>query len=181
MNQSPERLYCFNRITEILSVSLYLTPRGYMVDVLFRHWTLPQAVTSPLPLITVSVVFPQLYHGPIDRYPWFLPIFGPSPQRVSRLTFVLSSGSPHRTGLLPRLTTLDSLPDVVEVHMVVPNIPPGDIGRPFHAPLASPPYDRSFGFPLGARRTVHLHCSSGFSPLHSVLLAPGSFGCLSPS
>jgi len=61
-----------NRITEILSVSLYLTPRGYTVDVLYRHWILPQADTSCLPRTIISSVSPpQLYHGPIDHASWF--------------------------------------------------------------------------------------------------------------
>ena len=117
---APDQLFS-NRITEILSVSLYLTPRGYTVDVLYRHWTLPQTVTPPLPRTNISSVSPpQLYHGPIDHASWFSAIFEPSPQRVSRVTLILSSGTPYRTGLPPPLATLDSLPEVVEVHRVVP-------------------------------------------------------------
>ena len=52
---SQDQLFS-NRITEILSISLYLTPRGYTVDILYRHWTLTQAVTSPLPRTIVSSV-----------------------------------------------------------------------------------------------------------------------------
>ena len=86
---APDQLFS-NRITEILSVSMYLTPSGYTVDVLYRHWILPQAVTSPLPRTIISSVSPpQLYHGPTDHASWFSTIFGPSPQRVSLVTLIL--------------------------------------------------------------------------------------------
>ena len=151
---------------------MYLTPSGY-TDVLYRHWILPQAVKSPLPSTIISSVSPpRLYHGPTDHASWFSAIFGPSPQRVSRVTLILSSGTPYRTGLPTPLATLDSLTEVVEVHRVVPFLPTGHIGRPSHAHPGSLPSDRCFESPpAGARRTVyvHLHCSAGFSPLHSVL------------
>ena len=61
---------------------------------------------------------PQLYHmapSTTTGGSWSSSYL-PSPQRVSRVTLVLSSGSPHRNGLPPPLATLDSLPEVVEVH-----------------------------------------------------------------
>ena len=91
---------------------------------------------------------------------------------MSRVTLILSFRTPLSTGLPPPLATLDSLPEVVEVHRVVPFLPPGHIGRPSHAHPGSIPSDRFFESPpVGARRTVyvHFHCSAGFSPLHSVL------------
>jgi len=97
-----------------------------MVGVLYRHWTLPHVVTSSLPSTIFSVVSPpKLYHGPIGRNSWLLAIFSPSPQHVSRVTLVLSSGSFHRAGLPPPVATLDSLPEVVEVRRVVSSISPG--------------------------------------------------------
>jgi len=44
---------------------------------------------------------PQLSHGTIDRDSSFSEIVGPQSQRPPRVTLVLSSGSPHRTGCLP--------------------------------------------------------------------------------
>ena len=77
---------------------------------------------------------------------------------MSRITLILSSDSPHRTGLPPPLATLDSLPEVVEVYRVVPFLPPGNIGRPTHAPPGSIPPDRFFEFPpVEARWTVYVH------------------------
>ena len=105
-----------------------LKPGGYLVDILYRHWMLSQVVTSPLPR-TVALVDtpPQLYHGPHDRDYRFSLIFEPLPQRVSRVTLVLSSGCPHRTGHRPPLSSLEPLSDVVEVLRVIPYLPPGHV------------------------------------------------------
>ena len=115
-----------------------------------------------------------LYHGPSDIDSWFPEIFSTSSLsglRASRVTLVSSNGTPHRSGLPPPLSTMDSLPSVVEVFRVLPFLPPGHLGR---VPVPGPPlglnglhYDSAH---VGKRTVyVQLHCHSGFSPIHSVL------------
>ena len=171
----PSQLFS-NRITEILTVSTYSTPDGFRSDIVYRHWTLPLLVLSP----TVQTVARRpstilLYHGPSDIDSWFPEIFGTSSMsglRASRITLVSSNGTPHRSGLPPPLSTMNSLPSVLEVLRVLPFFPPGHLGR---VPVSGPPlglnalhYDPAH---LGKRTVyVQLHCHySGFSPLHSVL------------
>ena len=170
----PSQLFS-NRITEILTVSTYSTPTGFRSDIVYRHWTLPLSVLSP----TVRTVARRpstilLYHGPSDIDSWFPEIFGTSSMsglRASRITLVSSNGTPHRSGLPPPLSTMDSLPSVVEVLRVLPFLPPGHLGRvPVTGPplgLTGPYYDPAH---VGKRTVyVQLHYHSGFSPIHSVL------------
>ena len=175
---APDQLFS-NRITEILSVSLYLAPRGYTVDVLYRHWTLPQAVTSPLPRTIVSSVSPRNCITALSTTP-----LGSWPSSDPRATLVLSSGTPHRTGRPPPLATLDSLPDVVEVHRVVPFLPPGHIGRPTHAPPGFKPPDRFLEFPPpSGQGGPFMYTSTALPafPRCAPFLVPVPFGCPSAS
>ena len=102
----------------------------------------------------VLVSPPLLYHGPIDRASWFLAIFGPSPHRVFRVTLVLFSGSPHRTGL-PPLATLDTLPGVVEYLESSP-IPLRAISVDRHPLFLGPSSTNDF-HPVAARLAVYVH------------------------
>ena len=53
-----------NRLTEILTVSTYSTPRGFRSDIVYRHWQLPHPVLSPtLRTVVTKTSPPQLYHG----------------------------------------------------------------------------------------------------------------------
>jgi len=170
---SPAQLFS-NRITEVLTVNTYSTPRGLRSDIVYRHWTLPRPVLSP-PLQTVitHVTPPQLYHGPIDFLDsWFPILFGlKRPHRVSRVSLITLNGAPHRTGLPPPLSDMDTLPESVEVYRASPFLPPGHLGRVIRS---GPPLTLSCCSPdpnhVG-KRTVydHLHCHSGYSSLHSVL------------
>ena len=164
-----------NRITEILTVATYSTPQGFRSDIVYRHWQLPQPVLSPtLRTVITKPSPPQLYHGPTDIDSWFLAVFGSysmSTLRASRLVLVTSAGRPHCSGLPPPLSSMDTLPEVVEVYRLLPSPPPGHLGR---ASSSGPPLylDGSSPdpFQVGKRTVyVHLHCHSGYSPLHSAL------------
>jgi len=129
-----------NRITEILTVSTYSTPSGFRSDIVYRHWLLPLPVLSPtLRTVAPRTSTPQLYHGPSEIDSWFSEIFRSYSMpglRASRVTEVSSTGTPHRSGLPPPLSTMDSLPNVVEVLRVQPFLPPGHLGR---VPVPGPP------------------------------------------
>jgi len=88
-----------------------------------------------------------------------------------RQPIVTSNGAPHRTGLPPPLSNMDTLPESVEVYRVSPFLSPGHLGRVIRS---GPPLSLSGCSPdpndVGKRTVyVHLHCHAGYSPLHSVL------------
>ena len=87
--------------------------------------------------------------------------------RASHVLLVTSTGRPYCSGL----PSMDTLPNAVEVYRILPSPPPGHLGR---LSFSGPPlYLDGFSpdpFQVGKRTVyVHLHCHSGFSPLHSAL------------
>ena len=142
------------------------------------HWTLPPR-WSPLPnyIVGPSTTTRSKYkaappstleYGRLYASYSFLPPYS-DPQRASRVTLDLSSGSPHHRGHPPPLSTLNSLPDMV-VLRVVPYPASRHIGRSAHFLPRSPCIAPRRSCPWGsANSLVQLHCSSGFSPLHSFL------------
>ena len=91
--------------------------------------------------------------------------------RASRLVLVTSAGRPYCSGLPPPLSSMDNLPEVVEVYRILPSPPPGHLGRAFSSgPPLSLGGSSPDPFQVGKRTVyVHLHCHSGYSPLHSAL------------
>ena len=123
-----------NRLTEILTVSTYSTPQGFRSDIVYRHWQLPHPVLSPtLRTVVTKTSSPQLYHGPTDIDSWFPVVFGSfsmSSLRASRVLLVTSTGRPYCSGLPPPpLSSIDTLPDAVEVYRILPSPPPSHLGR----------------------------------------------------
>ena len=91
--------------------------------------------------------------------------------RASRLLLVTSTGRPYCSGLPPPLSSMDTLPNAVEVYRILPSPPPGHLGR---VSSSGPPLYLDGFSPdpcqVGKRTVyVHLHCHPGFSPLHSAL------------
>jgi len=91
--------------------------------------------------------------------------------RASRVILVTSTGSPYCSGLPPSLSSMDTLPDAVEIYQILPYLPPGHLGR---VSSSVPPLyldDFSSDPSQVGKRTVYiqLHCHSGLSSLHSAL------------
>jgi len=134
-HQHGEQIFS-NRINEIFDVTMDNTSGGYVVNILYVHWTLPQKEIPPFWRIDVPSS-PALSWSYQPRIPVFRNLrFDRSRIRVSLIT---TSGSPHCRALSPPIHHGLSLPTVGEVHRVVPYVLPGHTGRAVHSLIFSLP------------------------------------------